>query len=435
MRQSKLFTKTRKEAPADEVSRNAELLLRGGFIHKEMAGAYSYLPLGLRVLKKIENIIREEINTIGGQEVFMTSLQNPEIWKKSNRWDDGVVDNWFKSKLASGGEVGIANTHEEPITNMLAHFANSYKDFPVYIYQFQNKFRNELRAKSGIMRVKEFMMKDLYSFSKNEEEFKKFYEKCAAAYLKIFKRVGIGHKTYRTLAAGGSFTSGFTDEFQTISSAGEDTIFIDEEKSLAINKEIYNDENLKKHGFEKSKLKEEKSIEVGNIFPLGTKYAEALDLFFQDENGQKQKIIMGSYGIGLGRLMGTVVEVLSDDKGIIWPESIAPFAVHLLLLGEDEKVKKEAEKIYESLEKAGVEVLFDDRLDVSAGEKFSDADLLGIPFRAVVSARSLKEGGIELKKRTEEKGKIVSLEELLKLLESKIKQLEPNLKCSKNFTN
>lgn len=419
MRQSQLFTKTRKDAPSDEVSRNAELLIRGGYIHKEMAGVYSYLPLGLRVLKKIENIIREEINAIGGQEVLMTTLQNPEIWKKSNRWDDTVVDNWFKSKLASGGEVGIANTHEEPITNMLTHFVNSYKDFPVYVYQFQNKFRNELRAKSGIMRVKEFIMKDLYSFSKTEEEFKEFYEKCAEAYIKIFKRVGIGHKTYRTIAAGGSFTSGFTDEFQTVSGAGEDTIYINEEKNLAMNKEVYTDENLAKYDFDKSKLKEEKAIEVGNIFPLGTKYAEALDLTYQDEKGIPQKVFMGSYGIGLGRLLGTVVEVLSDDKGIIWPESIAPFAVHLLMLGDDAAVAEEAGRIYESLVKNNIEVLFDDRAEVSAGEKFADADLLGMPYRAVVSARSIKEGGIELKKRTEEKGKIISMEELLQLLAPK----------------
>lgn len=416
MRQSQLFTKTHKEAPADEVSRNAEYLIRGGYIHKELAGAYDYLPLGLRVLKKIENIIREEMDGIGGQEILMTTLQNPETWKKSNRWDDSVVDIWFKSKMASGGDVGIANTHEEPITLMLTHFLGSYKDMPMYIYQFQNKFRNELRAKSGIMRVREFIMKDLYSFNTSEEEFKEFYEKCAEAYTKIFKRVGIGHKTYRTLAAGGSFTTGLTDEFQTISAAGEDTIYIDEDKGLAINKEVLSDGNLAKYGFDKSKLKEEKAIEVGNIFPLGTKYADALGLSYQDEKGNRQKVFMGSYGIGLGRLMGTVVEVLSDDKGIIWPESIAPFKVHLLALGDSEVVGKEAEKIYTELEKKGIEVLFDDRKDLSAGEKFADADLLGMPYRVVVSERSLKEEGVELKKRTEAKGKIVAVDELSSLL-------------------
>ncbi len=420
MRQSKLFTKTRKEAPTDEVSKNAELLIRGGFIHKEMAGVYDYLPLGVRVLKKIENIIREEMNAIGGQEVFMTTLQNPGIWEKSGRWSDIVVDNWFKTKFATGGEAGIANTHEEPITNMLTHFLDSYKDLPIYIYQFQTKFRNELRAKSGIMRVKEFVMKDLYSFNKSEEEFKIFYEKCANAYIKIFKRIGIGHKTYRTLASGGSFTTGLTDEFQTISSAGEDTIYIDEEKNLAINKEVCSDENFKKYGFKKSTLKEEKAIEVGNIFPLGTRYSDALNLTYQDEKGIKQKIIMGSYGIGLGRLMGTVVEVLSDDKGIIWPESIAPFAVHLLALGDDKAILTEAEKIYENLIQNNIEVLFDDRREISAGEKFADADLLGIPYRLVVSARSIKDGGIEIKKRTEDKGEIISLEELIRAVLGKI---------------
>jgi len=416
MRQSQLFTKTKKEAPTDEVSRNAEYLIRGGYIHKEMAGVYDYLPLGLRVINKIENIIREEMNLIGGQEILMTTLQNPETWKKSNRWDDSAIDIWFKSKMASGGDVGIANTHEEPITSMLTHFLDSYKDMPVYVYQFQNKFRNELRAKSGIMRVREFIMKDLYSFNASEGEFKEFYEKCAGAYTKIFKRVGIGHKTYRTLAAGGSFTTGLTDEFQTISASGEDTIYIDEDKGIALNKEVYNDDVVNKYGFDKSKLKEEKAIEVGNIFPLGTKYSDALGLTYQDEKGIKQKVFMGSYGIGLGRLMGTVVEVLSDDKGIIWPESIAPFRVHLLALGDSDGVQKEAEKVFDTLQKNNIEVLFDDRKELSAGEKFADSDLLGMPYRVVVSLRSMKEGGLEVKKRNEEKGKIISIDELIKML-------------------
>ncbi len=266
MRQSQLFTKTRREAPADEVSKNAELLIRGGYIQKEMAGAYDYLPLGLIVLRKIENIIREEMNAIGGQEILMTTLQDKTVWEKSGRWDDTVVDNWFKTKMVTGAEVGIANTHEEPITAMLTHFVNSYKDLPLYVYQFQTKFRNELRAKSGIMRVREFLMKDMYSFSRDEKEFKEFYEKCAEAYIKIFERVGLGHITFRTIAAGGSFTTGLTDEFQTISEYGEDVIYVDEKKKLAINKEVYTDDNIEKFGLEKSKMVEKKSIEVGNIF-------------------------------------------------------------------------------------------------------------------------------------------------------------------------
>jgi len=276
MRQSELFTKTQKTAPKDEESINAKLLIRAGFIHKEMAGVYTYLPLGLRVLKKIENIIREEMNAIDGQELLMTTLQDPSLWKKSGRWSDKVVDNWFKSKLAGGGEVGIANTHEEPLVALLGHHVSSYRDLPLFIYQFQTKFRNELRAKSGIMRSREFLMKDLYSFSRSEEEFKEFYETCAKAYERIFTRVGIGDKTYRTAAAGGSFTTGLTDEFQTISLAGEDTIFVDKAKRLAVNNEVYTNEVVLALGLKKQDLVKKKAIEVGNIFPLGTKYSEAL---------------------------------------------------------------------------------------------------------------------------------------------------------------
>lgn len=415
MRQSKLFTKTRKEIPADETSKNAELLIRGGFIHKEMAGVYSFLPLGLRVLNKVENIIREEMDQIGGTEMKTSVLQSKEVWEKSNRWSDEVVDNWFKTKLKNGGEVGLSFTNEEAYSNMLKQYINSYKDLPIYPYDFKNIFRNETRSKSGIMRGREFYWKALYSFSKDEAEHNAFYEKAKAAYQNIFKRVGIGHLTYLTFASGGSFSK-FSHEFQTITSVGEDTVYLDENSSIAINKEVYNDEVIGELKLNKENLVEKRAVEVGNIFSLGTKFAEPFDLKYKNENGEEKLVVMGSYGIGLGRLMGTVVEVLSDDKGIIWPESIAPFAVHLLALGQDEEVWGEANKVYESLLKAGVEVLFDDRADMSAGEKFSDADLLGMPSRAVVSARSIKEKGIELKKRTEEKGKIVTLDELLTLL-------------------
>ena len=419
MLQSKLFTKTRKEVPADEVSRSAELLIRGGFINKEMAGVYDYLPLGLRVLKKIENIIRQEMDAIGGQEIIMSSLQRQELWQKhfnQDRWDDAKVDIWFKTKLKDGSEKGLAFTHEEPISNMMEQFVYSYRDLPFSVYQFQTKFRNELRAKSGIMRTREFMMKDLYSFSRNEKEHLIFYEKAKQAYINIFKRIGIGHITYLTFASGGVFSK-FSHEFQTVTPSGEDTIYINEENNIAINKEVFTDE-VKKDLELGENFKEEKSVEVGNIFTLGTKFSEP-HLLFEDEKGGKSPVFMGSYGIGPARLMGTVVEVLSDDKGIIWPESIAPYTLHLLVLGENEKVFKEANKIYESLLENNIEVLFDDRTGISAGEKFADSDLLGLPYRAVVSERSMKEGGIELKKRTEEKGKIISLKEL----------------CSIKFTN
>lgn len=411
MRQSKLFTKTRKEAPTDEVSKNAELLIRGGFIHKEMAGAYMYLPLGLRVLKKIENIIREEMNSAGAQEISMTALQNSEIFKKTDRWD--IDEIWFKTKLNSGTELGLGFSHEEPLVNMLTNFISSYKDLPISVYQFQTKFRNELRAKSGILRGREFLMKDMYSFHTTQEDFEKFYENMKDVYKNVFKRAGIGHITYMTFASGGIFSK-YSHEYQTITSAGEDIIYVDEDKSIAVNKEVFDDEVLAQLGLDKSKLVERKSIEVGNIFELKDRFSKPFDLSFTDEAGEKHTILMGCYGIGLGRLMGTVVETLSDDKGIIWPDSIAPFKVHLLLLGEDAEVIAEANKVYESLVKAGVEVLFDDRAGVSPGEKFSDADLIGIPWRAVVSARSMKEQGIELKRRTEEKGQIVTLPELIK---------------------
>lgn len=412
MRQSKLFTKTRKEAPADEVSKNAELLIRGGFIHKEMAGVYSYLPLGLRVLKKIENIIREEMDAIGGIEMRTSVLQNKEIWEKSNRWNDEVVDNWFKTELKNGGEVGLSFTNEEAHSNILKQYVNSYKDLPIYPYDFKNIFRNETRSKSGILRGREFYWKALYSFSKDETEHNEFYEKSKTAYKNIFNRVGIGHLTYMTFASGGTFSK-FSHEFQTLTGAGEDIIYVEENKSIAVNKEVYTDEILHSLGLKKEDLVEKRSVEVGNIFSLGTKFSAPFDLKYRNENGEEKLVIMGSYGIGLGRLMGTIVEVLSDDKGIVWPVSVAPFALHLLILGDDDAVSVEANKIYESLVKAGVEVLFDDRMDMSAGEKFSDADLLGIPWRAVVSARSMKENGIELKKRAEEKGKIVTIDELL----------------------
>ncbi len=414
MRQSHLFTKTRREAPKDETAKNAQLLIRAGFVHKEMAGVYTYLPLGLRVLNKIENIIREEMNALGGQEINMTTLQDPAIWKKSGRWDDEMVDNWFKTKLKNDEEVGIANTHEEPLSNLLKQHIASYKDLPKYIYQFQTKFRNELRAKSGIMRGREFLMKDMYSFDTTEEAFKDFYERAAQAYAKIFDRVGIGEITYRTVAAGGSFTSGYTDEFQTVSDAGEDTIYVDEKKKRAINKEVYTDEVVAELGLDKKALTEKKAIEVGNIFPLGTKYSDAVGLSYINENGKKQSVHMGSYGIGLTRLMGTVVETLSDDKGIVWPESIAPFKIHLVSLGGDDEVNAYADALYKKLTDSGVEVLYDDR-DTSTGAKFADSDLIGIPYRAVVSKKTIDKGKTEVVERATGKTEMMTEDELLNL--------------------
>ena len=414
MKQSLLFTKTQRESPSDEVSLNAELLIKAGYVYKEMSGVYSFLPLGLRVLKKIEGIIREEMNRIGGTEMKTSIFQNKDVWDKTGRWDDSVVDIWFKTKLKNGGDLGLSFTNEEAYANILKQHINSYKDLPAYPYDFKEIFRNEARSKSGILRGREFFWKALYSFSKDEEEHNIFYEKAKEAYKNIFKRVGIGHLTYLTFASGGTFSK-YSHEFQTLTGAGEDTIYLDENRGLAINKEIYDDEELKFLGLKKEDLIEKKSIEVGNIFSLGTKFTEPFNLTYKDKDGREKLVIMGSYGIGLGRLMGTVVEVLSDDKGIIWPESIAPFKIHLLSLGKDEKVLQEAENLYKELTQKGIEVLYDDREDVSAGEKFADSDLMGIPFRVIISNRTVTEGGYELKKRTEEKERIVKREELFKL--------------------
>ncbi len=414
MRQSNLFTKTRKEAPKDEVSKNAKLLIRAGFIHKEMAGVYDYLPLGLRVLKNIENIIREEMDSIGGQEIEMTALQEKMLWEKSGRWSDEVVDNWFKTKFKNDTEVGLAFTHEEPLSAIMSEYVNSYRDLPNQVYQFQTKFRNEARAKSGIMRGREFLMKDLYSFSRDEKEHEEFYEKAKNAYLKIFQRVGLGKETFVTFASGGSFAK-FSHEFQTVTDAGEDLIYVDEKKKIAVNKEVLNDEVLAELGLDRKKLIEKKAVEVGNIFSLGTKFSEPLGLNYLDEKGEKRPVIMGSYGIGLGRLMGTIVETFADEAGMIWPESVAPFKIHLILLdGKEPKAKEWAEKIYKELTKKNIEVLFDDR-DARAGEKFADSDLIGIPYRIVVSDKTFEKNMLECKVRATGETKMLSEAEVMTL--------------------
>ena len=558
MKQSKLFTKTQKFAPKDEVSKNAQLLIRAGFVHKEMAGVYSFLPLGLRVVEKIKNVIREELDKVDAQEIKMTALQKESVWQGTNRWDDEVVDDWFKTKLKNGRELGLAFTHEEPISFIMKNYISSYKDLPIYAYQFQTKFRNELRAKSGIMRGREFLMKDLYDFSKNKEDHLRFYEKMKEVYMNIFKRVGIGEQTYLTLSPGGSFSK-YSYEFQTLSEAGEDIVYIDKVTGECVNKDIAQgiadeknltekekelqkieadreinidascqlygcepwqvlktvvyktekgdligvvirgdleinelllsdlipgkfrlaeDGDLEKAGLVKgfispvgnpegisrwigdesiktvknyntganefkkdyinvnlerdfkidkwgnfavptedfkslagNEMEIKKSIEVGDIYTLEYKFSEPAGLTYKNEEGREELVFMGSYGIGIGRLMGTIVEVLADEKGIVWPESVAPFQVHLINIGEEEK----AEEIYRQLVAEGVEVLWDDR-DVRPGEKFADSDLIGIPWRVVVSSRSLESGGVELKKRTEEEGKIVKMEELRDVL-------------------
>ncbi len=414
VRLSKLFTKTKKQVPADETARNAQLLIQAGYIHKEMAGVYAYLPLGKAVLDNISEIVRQEMDAVGGQEVQMTILQPKEIWEKTDRWDDDKVDNWFKTKLASGSELGIGLTHEEPIVDMLKDYVSSHRDLPLKIYQIQNKFRNELRAKSGLMRGREFLMKDLYSFSRSTDEHREIYEDLASAYERVYRRLGLGDHTYRTFAGGGIFSK-FSDEFQTLSDVGEDTVYIHEGKRVGVNKEVYNDEVLSELGLNKHEMVEKRAVEVGNIFTLGSKYCDALGLQYMDENGKQQSIVMGCYGIGNSRIMVLLAEHFADEKGLVWPENVAPAKVYLANLSDSEKVVKEAEKLFELLEKNGISVIFDDR-DVRAGQKFADADLLGIPYRIVVSEKTLQKGGFELKKRIDDINEIVDQEALIKRL-------------------
>lgn len=410
MRQSQLFTKTSKQDPTGEVSPNAKLLERAGFVYKNSAGVYTYLPLGFRVIEKIAQIIREEMDAIGGQELFMSALVEKKYLDATNRWD---VEIGFevKGKKEDKSNFVLGWTHEEVLTAIVAKFINSYKDLPFAAYQIQTKFRNEPRAKSGLLRGREFIMKDLYSFHKNEQDLLKYYEEVKKAYFKIFERCGL--KAIYTVAAGGDFTVSNTHEFQVLNPAGEDTILVCDKCEYAENSEISRLRESDKCPRCRGGIKSQKAIEVGNIFPLGTKYSQAFNLKYLDRNGKKHFVVMGSYGIGLGRTMGAVVEVYYDEKGIVWPESVAPFQVHLLELTGSGK----ADKVYEALLKVGIEVLYDDR-DVSAGVKFADADLIGIPWRVVVSDKTLKAGKLEVKKRGGEKAELIKLQAFI----SKIKK-------------
>ena len=399
MRQSKLFTKTRREAPADEASKNAQLLIKAGFVHKEMAGVYAYLPLGMRVLENIKTIIREEMDAIGGQELIMTALQRKELWEQTGRWDDAVVDVWFKSELKAGGAVGFGWSHEEPIGEMMKNYVTSYKDLPIYVYQFQTKLRNELRAKSGVMRGREFVMKDMYSFCVGEEDHTTFYNATIEAYKRVYARLGLAHDTFVTFASGGAFTQ-FSHEFQTICEAGEDVIYINREKNIAINEEVLTEETLTSLGVTRDDLTMVKTAEVGNIFNFGRQKAADLGLQYKNESGEDVAVWMGSYGIGVTRLIGVLVEKFADEKGMIWPKSVAPYVIHLVGLNlEDAAIRDFADGVYAGFKDKGIEVLFDDR-EVRAGEKFADSDLIGIPYRVVVSKKTKEEGRFEVVERS-----------------------------------
>jgi prolyl-tRNA synthetase len=410
MRQSKLFTKTIKETPKDETSVNAQLLIRAGFVHKEMAGVYNFLPLGLRVLNKIENIIRDEMNNAGGQEILMPTLTSKESWEKTGRW--GNYDTLFKfTSHFSKNDYVLGPTHEEVVTPLAGIYPLSYKDLPFSLFQIQTKFRDEKRAKSGILRGREFRMKDLYSFHTDEDNMSEYYEKIKQHYKNIFDKVGIGDQTHITFASGGSFSK-YSHEFQTITESGEDKIFVCDKCGVAVNNEIIEEQKTCPE-CDNNKLEEKKAIEVGNIFKLKTRFSDAFGLVYTDKEGKQKQVLMGCYGIGPARVMGTVIEVHNDEKGMIWPESIAPFQVHLVSLCNKEEDIAKADKLYEDLIGNNIEVLYDDRSEARAGEKFADSDLIGVPYRLVISPKTLEIDSVEIKKRNLEESEKIKISEVL----------------------
>lgn len=406
MLQKDLFVKIKKQVKTSEESKNAALLQRAGFIQKELAGVYTFLPLGFLVLKKIEQIVREEMLNLGGFEIFMPSLTSEASWQQTKRAN---LDILFHLEGRDKAKLVLNPTHEEVITPLMKQHISSYKDLPVSVFQFQNKFRNEPRAKSGLLRTREFIMKDLYSFHESQNDLEEFYEKVKQAYFNIFKSVGLESQTYLTFASGGAFSK-YSHEFQTLCGAGEDIIYLCKKCKIAVNSEIIEEQKVCPE-CKSSSLKEEKAVEVGNIFKLRTKFSESFALKFKTEKGEEKLVEMGCYGIGLGRLMGAVAEIYADDKGLVWPKEIAPFKAHLLCLGSD-KEKIVADKIYQGIKQ---EVLYDER-EISAGEKFVEADLIGLPWRIVLSEKTLVKDSVEVKERGKEQTKLLKIKDLPKFL-------------------
>lgn len=412
MRLSQTFAKTSKTVTGDADTLNHKLLVQAGFVRQEAAGIYSYLPLGLKVLRKIEQIVREGMNELGAEEILMPILHPAAPWKTTGGWDN--VDVLFKLKSRTETEYALGQSEEEIVTPLVMSRAQSYKDFPVKVYQIHWKYRDELRAKSGILRGREFLMKDMYSFHTSQEEFDKFYGQVKDAYIKIYERMGLTAKV--TEASGGVFTSKISYEFEVLTDAGEDNIYYCSECDFCVEDEIAKDkpgDKCPRCG--KGTLKEAKASEVGNVFDLGQKFAKDFDLAYVDEKNQRHYPVMGCYGIGISRVMGVIAEKHNDGKGLMWPESVAPADVHLIVLGEDASVKKEAEKLFTELEAAGRDVIYDDR-DEPAGAKFADADLIGVPLRVTVSPKAAEAGGVEVKRRDEQENRIVKAEEIIGLL-------------------
>jgi prolyl-tRNA synthetase len=408
MRYSKVFSRATKSVPADSESINARLLVQSGFVDQEMAGVYTWLPLGLVVLRNVEQIVREEMNDLGASEIFMPSLQPKEYWDTTNRWEG--VDVLFKLKSQTGKDYALGCTHEEVVTPLVQKFVQSYKDLPMATYQINTKFRDELRAKSGVLRGREFRMKDMYSFHTTQEDLSAFYQQALKAYVRAYNRCGLAVKVVQ--ASGGVFTQNLSHEFQAITDAGEDVLIACDHCEFGENSEIATHKAGDACPMCKATLVTTKGIEVGNIFDLGTKYSDAFKLEVTNESGERQRVLMGCYGIGTSRLVGAIIESSHDEKGMIWPKSIAPALVHLVRIGEDAESVAAADALYDELRKNGISVFYDDR-DASAGAKFADADLMGMPLRLTVSKRTLSTSSVEWKVRTEAEAKHVAQESVL----------------------
>jgi len=418
MRQSELFSKTRNEPPRDEATANAQLLVRAGFVDKLMAGVYSYLPLGLRVLRKIESVVREEMDAVGGEEILMPQIHPKANWVATGGWD--AIDVLFKVKSRTGKDYALGQSEEEIVTPLVLQHVETYKDLPKAVYQIHWKFRDELRSKSGLLRGVEFFMKDMYSFHESQEDFDRFYEVMKRAYMKVYGQLGLVAKV--TEASGGGFSKKISYEFMVLTDAGEDDIVYCDACDFCANAEIAKEQSggiCPRCGAKG--LKAARASEVGNVFDLGQKYGKDFDLGFTDRDGRKQYPVMGCYGIGISRLMGVIVEKSHDEKGIVWPESVAPFRVHLLAIGKgNEALQKFADEVYHQLVKSGVETLYDDRPGTAPGEKFFDADLIGIPYRAIVSEKTLAAGKVEVKRRNEKEAKLMTTEEFIKKISNQV---------------
>jgi len=411
MLQSKLFYKTKKSAPKEIIAVSHKLLYRGDFIDQLGSGIYSYLPLGWLVHQNIANIIRQEMIALEGEEIFLPAMHPKSVWEQSGRWDK-MNPPLFKLKDSHKKDFALGSTHEEVITKLVKDRISSYKDLPLALFQIQSKFRNEIRYTGGLLRTREFIMKDLYSFHANQSDFEKYYERVAKAYFKIFKRCGL--KVLRVKASGEGFTNDFTDEFQAITPVGEDAIIYCEKCGFAKNKEIFEYNDGDKCPECKSLLKKEKGVEVGNIFPLGDRYSKSFDLKFMDKLGKEKFVIMASYGIGIGRLMSVIIEASNDTKGIIWPKEVAPFLVHIIPVEiNDNKVEKIAKKLYDNGQEKIKRVIYDDRRSVSVGEKFAESDLLGIPFKIIVSRKTLEKDSVEIEERGTKKSKLIKIKDVM----------------------